>query len=73
MKKFGDGEMTENKKAAVETAGKECERLDLDKVAEKAKALVKALQEVENPLGHIKITVTHNGFWFSSFSPIEEN
>lgn len=65
--------MEENKKAAVETAGKECERLDLDKVAEKAKELVRALQEVDVPLGHIKITVSHKGFWFSSFSPVEEN
>lgn len=38
--------MEENKKAAVETADTEQEIVDLDKVVEKAKELVRALQEV---------------------------
>lgn len=49
------------------------EKIKFDKVIERAKELVLALQDFSVPCGYVKITVEQRGFWFSSFTPVEKD
>ena len=62
----------ENKKAPKGELEVE-EKIKFDKAIEKAKELVLALQELSVPCGDVKVTVNQQGYWFSTFIPVEKD